>query len=372
MARDPTAESQEVVPEKTCCHQCRNTTLRPKMQCSNASRDRVCGKRFCNRCILNRYPDITFDQFSAGFMCPVCTNTCNCSTCSRRRGEEFISMRGGGFAGSRLQTNVTLVRDELDPKRVEPEPSSSAVAAPPPKPMFWAHVYGMEGERVGRAFISSASAAMGDSQAGQPKQKPKQKPKKKQKLEEPGLPRVFVGRPQKSWKIRALRDLEPSADCGAWSRNGNGKGKKANDAGNGNGDCNGAATDRRPLRVFIGSPAALHEPYSRMRRTPDSTPTSSRCSSPGPDSDGCLTPLSELEDAVDYWPQPDIGECCAWGPPPPLFPPLVGPATDADADSWSSGGPLGPGAAASVQRSVSMMSDEEVARAISAALAAIA
>ncbi|KAG2367617.1 hypothetical protein BDR07DRAFT_254361 [Suillus spraguei] len=40
---------------KTFCHQCRSTQSRPKMQCSKRRPDRqICGKRFCNRCILNR------------------------------------------------------------------------------------------------------------------------------------------------------------------------------------------------------------------------------------------------------------------------------------------------------------------------------
>lgn len=42
-------------PEKTFCHQCRSTQTRPKMQCSKRRPDRqICGKRFCNRCMLNR------------------------------------------------------------------------------------------------------------------------------------------------------------------------------------------------------------------------------------------------------------------------------------------------------------------------------
>ena len=44
----------ETVPTMSSCHQCRNTSARPKMLCSNMVRGRVCGKRFCNRCILYR------------------------------------------------------------------------------------------------------------------------------------------------------------------------------------------------------------------------------------------------------------------------------------------------------------------------------
>ena len=36
------------------CHQCRHTSGRPKMVCSNMADGRACGKRFCNRCILYR------------------------------------------------------------------------------------------------------------------------------------------------------------------------------------------------------------------------------------------------------------------------------------------------------------------------------
>lgn len=44
----------ETVPTMTCCHQCRNSSVRPKMLCSNTIDGRVCRKRFCNRCILYR------------------------------------------------------------------------------------------------------------------------------------------------------------------------------------------------------------------------------------------------------------------------------------------------------------------------------
>ncbi|KIJ64059.1 hypothetical protein HYDPIDRAFT_91125 [Hydnomerulius pinastri MD-312] len=322
--------AKAVAPEKTYCHQCRNATTRLKMQCSNVLGDRVCAKRFCQRCILNRYPDITFDQHSASFMCPSCTDNCNCSYCTRKRGEEFVSMRGGGFAGSRIQTQLTLVRDQPEPvRKAGSTGSANTMPTPDPSasttPMFWAHVYGMEGERVGRAFIPpqySASLSLANTQA-------KSLPAQRHKPEKQKPPRVFIGRPLKSWKIRSVRDLEPAPDDAASfaSKGINGKGK-------------GKAVDGRPLRVFIGNPAALHEPHERMPRTP--SPSSSRSSSPGLDSDGSLTPLSDLEE--DNWPQPDVGECCSWEPPPPP----------------------------SIERSVSTaLSDEQVARAISVALAAI-
>ena len=48
------AEGDETAPTMSYCHQCRNKSARPKMFCSNVLQGRVCGKRFCNRCILYR------------------------------------------------------------------------------------------------------------------------------------------------------------------------------------------------------------------------------------------------------------------------------------------------------------------------------
>jgi len=47
-------EHQGIETEMSYCHQCRNKSVRPKMLCSNIIQGRVCGKRFCNRCILYR------------------------------------------------------------------------------------------------------------------------------------------------------------------------------------------------------------------------------------------------------------------------------------------------------------------------------
>ena len=50
----PVASEPEVF-ENSFCHQCRRTQTRPKMQCSKRRQDHeICGKLFCDRCILNR------------------------------------------------------------------------------------------------------------------------------------------------------------------------------------------------------------------------------------------------------------------------------------------------------------------------------
>ncbi|KAH9167665.1 hypothetical protein EDB89DRAFT_107258 [Lactarius sanguifluus] len=83
----------------TFCHHCRSTTRRPKMRCTliKESTDKRCHNLFCDRCIENRYPQLTFDRAAEDFECPACCNYCNCSLCSRKRGEAYISERNGGW-----------------------------------------------------------------------------------------------------------------------------------------------------------------------------------------------------------------------------------------------------------------------------------
>lgn len=217
-------------------------------------------------------------------------------------------MRGGGFAGLRAKSGIVLLPDASPSNQAQdvqtiPEPPTSA-----PQTMFWAHVYGLEGERVGRAFIGDASTisapAMQPAKGGAPngiskqKQKPTQKPKPKPKpiaKLKPKKPRVFIGLPLREWKVRTFRDLEPSAPIPplvAEEETYVGKGK-------------GKAVERP--RVYIGDARWLYVPCARM----PVSPKSSRASSPEPgdelDSDGSLTPLEDLEEAMD-WPQPDVGD----------------------------------------------------------------
>ncbi|KAH9167670.1 hypothetical protein EDB89DRAFT_107686 [Lactarius sanguifluus] len=83
----------------TFCHHCRGTTRRPKMRCTliKASTDKPCCNLFCDRCIEKRYPQLTFDRSAEDFERPACCNYCNCSLCSRKRGEAYIPERNGGW-----------------------------------------------------------------------------------------------------------------------------------------------------------------------------------------------------------------------------------------------------------------------------------
>ncbi|KAG2367618.1 hypothetical protein BDR07DRAFT_1393096 [Suillus spraguei] len=161
--------------------------------------------------------------------------------------------------------------------------------------MFWAHVYGLEGERVGRAFIDDASAsapvrprqsAKQRAQNGSSKHKVKAKPKKKS--------RVFIGTPLSEWKIRTIKDFEPSAVVPPLVSEekyvGKGKGKAV----------------ERP-RVYIGDARWLYVPYTRMPLSSYPSRTSSSDSELELASDGSLTPLEDLEEGMG-WPQPEVGE----------------------------------------------------------------
>lgn len=235
-------------------------------------------------------------------------------------------MRLGGLAASIFKSKVTLVRDDDDGDRVHASKSPAAVTRRDAsetglstQSQFWAHVYGIEGDRVGKAFMTRdymerLHAPPSSSLSLPPKaQKPTRRAKKRVG------PRVFIGRPLASWKVRAVRDVEPSVDVDV------SKGK-----GRGN-------------RWYVGDAAALYEPYGRM---PGPSPTP-----PSTSSSRCSTPVAEMEDG--NWPQPEVGECCEWAP---ALPP--GPSGLAGEDVADEGGSTS-------------LSDQDLARAISAALAAL-
>src|SRR5258705_12298113 len=47
---------------------------------------------------LSRYPDINFNPEIRDFTCPKCANSCNCTKCTSKRGETYVS--SGRRAGS--------------------------------------------------------------------------------------------------------------------------------------------------------------------------------------------------------------------------------------------------------------------------------
>ena len=186
---------------------------------------------------------------------------------------------------------------------------------------------------------------------------------------------MFVGRPLASWKVRAVRDVEPSVNIVETTR--------AQEAGTGTGTGKGKEKEGARRRYYIGNPAPLYEPYGRMPGSASMTPPSSRCTTPVLDSDGSLTPLSELEAEAEDWPQPEVGECCSWAPPLPPGASVSGPFVG-ELELLGPGSPPsveGAGSGSSVEvnmdggderRSAStVLSEQDLARAIHAAFAAL-
>ncbi|KAH9027273.1 hypothetical protein EDB85DRAFT_1566143 [Lactarius pseudohatsudake] len=95
--RTPASSSSGVFPwGLTFCHQCRRKTAktpRPKMRCTLIRRRRRAMPqpvlRFLHR-NTRRYPQLTFDRKTSA-----CRNYCNCSLCSQKRGETYVSERDG-------------------------------------------------------------------------------------------------------------------------------------------------------------------------------------------------------------------------------------------------------------------------------------
>ncbi|KAH8977360.1 hypothetical protein EDB92DRAFT_1890062 [Lactarius akahatsu] len=69
------------------------------MRCTliKASTDEQYHTLFGDLCIDKRYPQLTFDRSAEDFEYPACCNHCNCSLCSRKRGEAYIPERDGGW-----------------------------------------------------------------------------------------------------------------------------------------------------------------------------------------------------------------------------------------------------------------------------------
>ncbi|VDC03211.1 unnamed protein product [Peniophora sp. CBMAI 1063] len=80
------------------CHQCRRATFRRHAQCkSGKSRgNHICTYLYCEGCLVTRYGDrflgLSYDKKDK-FQCPACNDTCNCTHCTRKRGEAYVGVR---------------------------------------------------------------------------------------------------------------------------------------------------------------------------------------------------------------------------------------------------------------------------------------
>ncbi|KAK6927969.1 Zinc-finger domain of monoamine-oxidase A repressor R1 [Dillenia turbinata] len=69
------------------CHQCRQKTMDIMAQCKNLKAKKPCTIKFCHKCLLNRYGEISEEVANLeDWKCPKCRGICNCSQCMKKRG----------------------------------------------------------------------------------------------------------------------------------------------------------------------------------------------------------------------------------------------------------------------------------------------
>jgi hypothetical protein len=79
----------------TTCHQCKQKTMDRKQKCSicaNTTNSNIRGC-FCGSCLRNRYgEDIDEVLTNENWVCPICRNICNCSSCRRKACKNPVSI----------------------------------------------------------------------------------------------------------------------------------------------------------------------------------------------------------------------------------------------------------------------------------------
>ncbi|EMD41288.1 hypothetical protein CERSUDRAFT_101801 [Gelatoporia subvermispora B] len=220
---------QELPYDMTFCHQCRRTTAHDKMRCTEIREDGSgCGMRFCVMCIIKRYPDIKFESYPRQFTCPRCRNTCNCTACCRKRGEQYVSSSRArvqlpDYLLSASTTTVTSISTPAPPSKSY-TPSASLRAQSPVNTLSvdwtagvsWGTIYSPScAQAIGTGVVGTARTivvhnagavlpklhrARVHAAASVPPPPPPPPPRRK---------RQYVGEPQPSWGI-APRPRTPS------------------------------------------------------------------------------------------------------------------------------------------------------------------
>ncbi|KIM78656.1 hypothetical protein PILCRDRAFT_824286 [Piloderma croceum F 1598] len=279
-------------PGVTWCHQCRRNTFHDKMKCTNLRPEGdLCTQRFCIICVEKRYPNISFDPQTQDFICPKCTNTCNCTVCTAKRGEKYVSSsnrgrgRGRGRGGSTIRprrgrTTKDHSANLLQPQNAKPH---RIYELPQNATKYWGTIYGTSGEKIGTAFVGEDD----DASIVVPRLMRAAAPKLQQGK------RVFIGQVQDIWDLRDYTVRNVVNDSNA--RNGVGKGKgKAGES------------DQSSIRMYIGKkPPRSTEPIpaegGTIFRASPSIVHDSEMSD--------LTPPSSPKD----WPEPAVGESAHFG-----------------------------------------------------------
>ncbi|KAF5381688.1 hypothetical protein D9615_005599 [Tricholomella constricta] len=201
--------------EYVYCHQCRSRSYIYKLICA-------CEKQFCVRCITTRYTgELAYDLSCMEFTCPCCKNNCTCDICTRKRGEVYVSfrrsradLRSGSTEGvSRKKASSSKEVSDPPPPATRPRLGGKtnlpapAVSGPV---TYWATMYGLNGERIGNAFVGNDGneetvvvRSLDGSGSGAGASAPQDSRKQE---------RVFVGEVQDAWGFGdryLVRDVDP-------------------------------------------------------------------------------------------------------------------------------------------------------------------
>lgn len=289
------------VPSGAYCHQCRRNAKVKKMRCTSLKTDgHQCSYTFCERCIesryvsnfvhssifiqdvavIFRYSDIAFEVRSPDFVCPKCTDICNCTQCTRKRGEKYVS----GVLSNRFQVEK-YGRAPRSPAKIK---IKRLPAAPQNPTKYWGTMYGLSGERIGAAFVGEDDNA--DARVVVPRMTRSSDIRTSAPKRSAPKRRVFIGKVQDTWKVGGypIRDLSsgPLVEPAEIGNNGH----------------------KASVRMYVGKKPPIVRPftpepleYDDPNDSPPVSPSISRSSS--------LTPPTSSPD----WPVPAVGEMRHFG-----------------------------------------------------------
>ena len=230
---------------------------------------------------------MTFDPVAEAFECPHCRGYCNCTICSRRRGEEYIPERDGGWrawiarqggayrpaAAATSKKNISKDRETpparklrartttnttTDSQRFDSSWSATAVFTVSGQPLGHAILQGNEARivPVPQATVTlpvppaaTTTATLATYSTPEAPPKPQQPQKRRH---------VFIGKPLKTWgRVVSLPDPEP--DQPEPKRTTKGKGKTTARGGR-------AGRRGKRTRLYVGSLEPLLAARKRQRQ----------------------------------------------------------------------------------------------------------
>ncbi|KAF7970685.1 hypothetical protein HWV62_23286 [Athelia sp. TMB] len=274
-------ETKNVGEPEAYCHQCRNKTTRPKMRCSGKPANKLgsCRLLWCHYCIERRYPQLDFDKSRKDFVCPKCAGYCNCTGCSRKRGEEYVSTARGPRA---LQGGPSVQRTDAMQHRSKTALNLAPTPANPTR--YWGTIYdSVTGQKITSAYADSDDE---DPRVVVPRLISAKNVRRQLNPDR----RVFIGEMQHSWGVsgRKVKDLVRE-----------GKAKKSG-------------------RLYIGKRPPKRRPVymseEEEEESDDDEPDVTRASSPTSGSESDLTPLPESP-PPSHWLEPQEGQSLSWPPP---------------------------------------------------------